>query len=159
MDQVETKNLSKSTRHLTKKSLSVDLTPMVDLGFLLITFFVLTTSLSEPMSTMLVMPKDAPVKTPVKDNAVLTLFPMRNDSIAWYEGAPALRPVLNYCRINELRSLIQHKQKKVAEILGNSNETTILICPGEESTYKNFMTVMDEISINNIIHYFVMKSI
>ena len=157
MAQIEEKTHSKSKKYLHKRSLRVDLTPMVDLGFLLITFFVLTTSLSQPTAAALVMPKDSDVKTPIKENATLTLSLMRNDSIAWYEGAPRIRPVLNYCRFNELRLVIQQKQKKVASILGNRNETIIIIYPGKESTYKNFIDVMDEVSINDITHYFVLN--
>ncbi len=132
---------------------------MVDLGFLLITFFVLTTSLSEPSAAALVMPKDSHIETPVKESAVLTLSLMRNDSIAWYDGTSKTKPVLNYCHFNELRSVIQQKQKKVASILGDRNETIIIIYPGKESTYKNFMDALDEISLNDIKHYFVMKPI
>ena len=159
MAQIEEKTNNKSKRYLHKRSLRVDLTPMVDLGFLLITFFVLTTSLSQPTAAALIMPKDSDVKIPIKENATLTLSLMRNDSIAWYEGAPQIRPVLNYCRFNELRSVIQQKQKKVASKLGNRNATIIIIYPGKESSYKNFMNALDEISINDIKHYFIMKPI
>ena len=157
MAQIEEKANSKSKKYLHRKSLRVDLTPMVDLGFLLITFFVLTTSLSEPKAASLVMPKDSPLKTLVKDNAVLTVSLMRNDSIAWHEGRSTANSSLNFCRFNELRSIIQHKQKKVASILGDRNETIIIIYPGKESTYKNFMDAMDEVSLNDITHYFVMN--
>jgi biopolymer transport protein ExbD len=157
MAQIEEKTHSKSKKYLHKRLLRVDLTPMVDLGFLLITFFVLTTSLSEPTAAALVMPKDSSAKTLVKGNAVLTLMLMRNDSIAWYEGASEANPRITYCRFNELRSVIQQKQKKVASILGDRNETIIIIYPGKESTYKNFMDVMDEVNINDITHYFVVN--
>ncbi|MDQ2862788.1 MAG: hypothetical protein M3R50_03885 [Bacteroidota bacterium] len=91
----------------------------------------------------MVMPKDSHIETPVKESAVLTLSLMRNDSIAWYDGTSKTKPVLNYCHFNELRSVIQQKQKKVASILGDRNETIIIIYPGKESTYKNFMDALD----------------
>jgi len=86
MAPIQEGNRQESKKYSTRKSLRVDLTPMVDLGFLLITFFILSTALSEPLVAQLVMPKDSNVKTPLKENAVLTLSLIRNDSIAYYEG-------------------------------------------------------------------------
>src|ERR1700687_3744258 len=82
MAQIEDNNRSKS-----KRAVRVDLTPMVDLGFLLITFFILTTVLSQPTIASLVLPKDSNIKTPLKENAVLTLMLTRNDSIEYFEGS------------------------------------------------------------------------
>ncbi len=146
---------SKSLSH--KVRLSVDLTPMVDLGFLLITFFILSTTLSQPQSTDLVMPKDSKEKTPLKETAVLTLMPVRNNQIDYYEGRNEAAGITKHCSYNELRSVIQQKQRKVARILGNQNETVIIIDPDSTSSYKNFMDIMDEIQINDIRHYFVVN--
>jgi biopolymer transport protein ExbD len=158
MSQFEENGRRKSNHGSAKKSLGVDLTPMVDLGFLLITFFILTTALSEPTIARLIMPKDSNIKTPVKKNAVLTLLLMRNDSIAWYEGDMPKHELIKHCPFNELRSVIQQKKQKVAKVLGNRNETVVIISPGNESTYKNFVDALDEIQINDIQHYFVVDA-
>jgi biopolymer transport protein ExbD len=158
MAQIEENNSTNSKKYLKRKLMRVDLTPMVDLGFLLMTFFILTTIFSQPTVAKLLMPKDSPENTHVKKNAVLTISLLRNDSIAWYEGIPDKSQSQNYCRLNNLRSIIQQKQKKVAAILGNRSETILIVYPEKESTYKNLVDVLDEVVINDISHYFIMNS-
>jgi biopolymer transport protein ExbD len=148
----------KSKNHSIKKILRVDLTPMVDLGFLLITFFILTTSLSNPTVAKLIMPKDTDKHTDVKQSAVLTLRLMRNNSIDYYEGDTLIPALVQHCSFGGVRSVIQHKQQKVAGILGDSQETVIIISPGSGSTYKNLVDVLDEIQINDIGYYFIVDA-
>ena len=74
MAHIEEKAL-RSVSHKHHRSLKVDLTPMVDLGFLLITFFILTTSMSQLTATHLIMPKDTDgPKILVQQSAVLNVL-------------------------------------------------------------------------------------
>ena len=58
MAQIENNNRSKSKKYSKLKSVRVDLTPMVDLGFLLITFFILTTTFQiQPLQILLYQKK------------------------------------------------------------------------------------------------------
>ena len=158
MAQIEENIHNKSKKYSARRLIRVDLTPMVDLGFLLITFFVLTTALSQPASTNLILPKDSGENILLKESVVLTLRLIRNDSIQYFEGTNENKENTKYCSFKNIRSVIQQKQKKIAAILGNRLETTIIMYPENQSTYKNFMDALDEIQINDIRHYFVMNS-
>lgn len=146
---------SKSLSHRVR--LNVDLTPMVDLGFLLITFFILSTTLSQPTTTDLVMPKDSKDKTLLKESDVLTLMPVRNNLVDYFDGRDESAGTIKHCDYTELRLVIQQKQRKVEKISGHKEETVIIIDPASTSSYKNFMDIMDEIQINDIRHYFVVN--
>jgi biopolymer transport protein ExbD len=67
-------NAPHAHRKTAKTSTRVDLTPMVDLGFLLITFFMLTTALAKPNVMALVMPDRDGDPDPLKNSQALTFF-------------------------------------------------------------------------------------
>ena len=72
-----------------KLSTRVDMTPMVDLGFLLITFFIFTATMNEPTTMDLNMPKDTDKDeevTKAKQSGALTIMLGKNDQVYYYEG-------------------------------------------------------------------------
>lgn len=75
-----------------KLSTRVDLTPMVDLGFLLITFFMLATTLIKPQTMQISMPSKEKVpeeeQTKIKASKAITIILASTDSIYYYFGGP-----------------------------------------------------------------------
>src|SRR5205809_6908473 len=72
-------------RRMHKDSLRIDMTPMVDLGFLLITFFIFTTEISKPATTNLNMPHDGlPINMP--ESKSLTILLNGSNKIFYYYG-------------------------------------------------------------------------
>src|SRR5215203_7390717 len=70
-----------------KLSTRVDLTPMVDLGFLLITFFIFSTTISKPVALGIKMPaSDKPINSTIGESGALTIIPTQNDQIFYYHG-------------------------------------------------------------------------
>src|ERR1041385_3722860 len=72
-----------------KLSTRVDMTPMCDLGFLLITFFIFTTTMQTPTTMDLNMPKDTEKKeeqNEVKQSGALTIMLGKGDQVYYYEG-------------------------------------------------------------------------
>lgn len=82
-------------KRTSRRNTRVDLTPMVDLGFLLISFFVYTTQLSLPTAMSLNMPYDkAEPGDMICESCVLTLFLQEDNTIQYYEGMPESNPVV-----------------------------------------------------------------
>src|SRR3954465_7542701 len=83
-----------------KASTHIDMTPMVDLAFLLLTFFILTTTFSKPKTMDITMPvKDAPKEqqTKIKASLAMSILLTENDKIIWYMGmdSAGVPPVTN----------------------------------------------------------------
>src|SRR5882762_10130782 len=102
-------------KRISKKSTRVDLTPMVDLGFLLITFFVFTTAMTTPAAMKLMVPKASDITSDVPMSKVLTVIPCSNNTIKYYEGAiPASGPLMETSNtVNGIRKIILDKKKRV----------------------------------------------
>lgn len=132
-----------------KKSTRVDLTPMVDLGFLLITFFIFTTTMSQPTSMNLAMPKDTDKPdeiNKVKESGSLTLMLGKGNVIYYYFGNdPATMQTTGY---KDVRKIILDKKKATP-----ADDLFIIIKPDKDATYKNAVDVLDEMSIDDITRY------
>lgn len=156
IDNKKSKNTNKKVI-FKKSNTRVDLTPMVDLGFLLITFFVFTTTLSRPTVMNLNMPYDK-VK-PGDDicaSCVLTILLAKNNRLKYYEGMPKSNPVIKETFFGKdgIRNIILQKRKAVQIARGSSDDFVMIIKPSTESTFQNFVNIVDEVAINNVKHYY-----
>ncbi|HEU0109646.1 MAG TPA: biopolymer transporter ExbD [Flavisolibacter sp.] len=156
-----------------KLSTRVDMTPMVDLGFLLITFFIFTATMSTPNTMRLTMPKDEKDPkdlTEVKESAALTIMLGKGNQVYYYMGQ--IKPDgSNFTSTNfkDIRKVIQDKKAEVmrnhyhdagcekiwAKNGGDQNsckdkDFVVIIKPNEEATYKNSIDMLDEMAINYV---------
>jgi biopolymer transport protein ExbD len=151
-----------------KLSTKIDLTPMVDLGFLLITFFIFTTTMSKPKTMDLSMPKDDPTieekdKTKVKASAVLTALLSKNNLVYYYEGIgddPMKPPAVEVgtFKSGKVRKAIIDLKKRVEGLKANGGLTakdnpTVIIKPDSNCTYEDVVNMLDEMTINAIDVY------
>ena len=152
-----------------KLSTRVDLTPMVDLGFLLITFFMFTTTLAKPKTMEINMPyKDEKIeeeeKSKIKASTAMTVLLSKDHRVYYYEGLaddPTNPPQLQvtYFRPTDgIRDAIINKQKMINDLkqqgsLVAKDQLTILIKPDATSTYEDLVNILDEMSINDVRTY------
>lgn len=138
-----------------KQSTRVDLTAMVDLAFLLITFFMLTTSLSKPIAMDIAKP-DKDVKQPenrldLPASRTMTILLGKDNKVAWYMGvagdnAPTIES------LSQIRKVLIEYKRKVAEATGNdpNKDFIVIVKPTSGSKYHNFVDMMDELEIADI---------
>lgn len=142
-----------------KLSTRVDLTPMVDLGFLLITFFIFTTSMSDPKEMKLILPSDKkpgkPMKTP--ESKTLNIILPGNNKIATYNGFDIKNTKLISGSDNSLRTIIIKKKKEIGDKFNDPDELIVLIKPTEEATYESIVNTLDEMTINEVKTYVFME--
>ena len=162
-----------------KMTVRVDFTPMVDMNMLLITFFMLCTSLSKPQTMEISMPSNdksitEEQQSKVKASQAITLLLGDADKLYYYEGEPdykdytslketsyqadGLRAMLlkrNRTAVNEVNKLKQQKlELKISEESGKDTPT-VIIKATDAASYKNLIDALDEMQICNIGKYVI----
>jgi biopolymer transport protein ExbD len=149
-----------------KQNSKVDLTAMVDLAFLLITFFMLTTTLSKPQSMSLGLPDkdDDPSKNldiKVDENRTMTLMLGADNKLVYYMGllsAPIGGPKeIDYGKDGIRKEIIKRKAA-VLEYTGSKDKGMIVIIkPSKSSNYKNVIDILDEMAITSVPTYTIVN--
>lgn len=147
MAELNNSSGKKSKSHSLKdRSTRVDLTPMVDLGFLLITFFVFTTSMSEAKAMDMTETKNGD-STNVANSGAMTILLGNNHNIFYYHGKEdaAMQKLAGSANMKEIRSLIL--KKKHATDLGN---LMFIIKSDSTATFGDNINLLDEFVICGI---------
>lgn len=135
-----------------KLSTKIDMTPMVDLGFLLITFFILATTLSKPSSMTLNVPDKTKTEEtePIKASNVMTIFLGKDNKAHYIFGKAATEdPEVKTVGYGyDIRKAIQEESRKVP-----ADKFVVVIKPTKESTYRNMVDILDEMAITKIKRY------
>jgi len=156
-----------------KSSTHIDMTPMVDLAFLLLTFFMLTTTFSKPKTMELNMPDKEGEKKEV--NNALTVLLTEKDKIYYYSGAfkpdstvlqltsfdmdKGIHQILldlNKPTFDDITKLAERKEKKELpdstfrrmkkEVQSKMSALTVLIKTDDKAKYKNVVDIIDELN-------------
>lgn len=136
-------------RRSKKMSPRIDMTPMVDLAFLLLTFFMLTTTLTKSYIMEITVPEKTnsiPAGPVLKASQVITLILGEKDKIYWYQGiADAQVNVTNYSA-QGIHQVLEEKKREISQM-------HVMIKPATKSRYKNLVDVLDEMKEMKTISY------
>jgi len=134
----------------------VDLTAMVDLAFLLITFFILTTTLQKNRVVPLVMPVGNQGDA-VAASRTMTIVLGKGGQALCYLGLaekPIIAPKLVPYGYDLQRTLLQ-TSKQVSATTGK--DMIVIIKPSDHSIYKNVVSTLDAMNITNVSSFAITK--
>ena len=121
---------------------------MVDLAFLLVTFFMLTTTFNKPQTMEVNMPekddKNSSVKVP--ESRTTTLVLAENNKVYYYSGSKEPQVQLTDYSATGLRKVLLNKVKTIKDPI-------VIIKAKKESKYKNLVDAIDEMAITGIKIY------
>lgn len=128
-----------------KMSTKIDMTPMVDLAFLLLTFFMLTTTFAKPkvmQISMPVKPDKEEEQNELKESDAFTILLGENNKIFYYEGMMSpntkLEPT-DYTATGIRQILLQRRSSRPS--------TVVMIKAADKANYKNMVDILDEMTI------------
>ncbi|WP_350356589.1 ExbD/TolR family protein [Hymenobacter canadensis] len=129
-------------------STKIDMTPMVDLAFLLLTFFMLTTTFNKPNVMQLTMPvkeKNPEQQSEIKASNAFTILMGEANKVYFYDGllADDVKPELklsNYSADGIRKELLARRRNK---------DLVVLIKPDDKSNYQNMVDILDEMNITD----------
>ncbi len=148
LDEIEVGKVHRADdkeKKASKREVNVDMNPMVDLAFLLLTFFMLATTFNKPQAMELVVPAkpketDLEKETPVKESKTYSLV-LLEDKAFWYRGIT-----------DPSTEQIPLDQNKIEAVLRAAQESTegliVLIKPLETADYEDLVMVFD--ALNNV---------
>lgn len=131
-----------------KQSTKTDMTPMVDLAFLLLTFFLLTTTFNKPKTMEVNMPDkvdDETQQTKINERDILNLVLAEDNKIYWWVGLEPPVSETNYSKTGVRQIVLQHTQA--------NPKMMVLIKPKDESRYENIVNILDEMDITDTKRY------
>lgn len=127
---------AKKKRRKTKRiGINLDMTPLVDIAFLLLTFFMLTTSMSRPQTMEINLPPDENVKVEIAESNLITIRVNDKGEVFWNRGMDAPEKI----EFDKLRGFIREQSQ------ANSKLVT-LVKIDTKAKYEMMVNIMDELN-------------
>ena len=152
----------KSTGSASRGNPRIDLTPMVDLGFLLITFFIFTTTLSVPKTMDINMPVEGP-SMPLAHHTAMTIYLGKDHKLYHYSGTDAMNSVYEKLQQTDFHTIRKAlfdnaanvKSAYINGLKGSKKDDFpfVIVKASAESQYADLVNLLDELNITNMGNY------
>lgn len=142
-----------------KNNPRVDMTPMVDLNFLLLMFFMFTSTFSKPNVMDLGLPAkpdpDAPKPPPteIKLSNSISLLLGKDNKIFWHQEDNTSLTDQNLKETSFDREGIRKIIEQAKAGAADKDKFTVIIKPTDDAVYKNFVDILDEMAITKSERY------
>ncbi|MCX8010552.1 MAG: biopolymer transporter ExbD, partial [Ignavibacteria bacterium] len=117
----------------------IDMTPMVDIAFLLLTFFMLTTSMTKPSTMEINLPPDVSAKVEVAESNLMTLRVREDGKIFWNMGIESAKEV----KPEDLRKLLN-------ETFSANPKLIVLVKIDRKNKFNMLVDIIDELNLAKI---------
>jgi len=144
----ERQKRGKIVRRKKKKRIGfrIDLTPLVDITFLLLTFFMFTTTMLKPQIMEMRIPPEMYAKVEVRASELLTLMLTADNKLYWYKGIADANNKPQEIPIAKLRGLVI--EKNLEPTVKNRLITVLKISP--EANYAKVIQILDELNLAEV---------
>ena len=125
----------------------IDMTPMVDVAFLLLIFFMVTTVFRTPQAMEINLPPDNNNPTPIRESKILQLRVLGEDRVFWKRG-PKTDPWVR----TSIGSL-----KDVIKPLANNDNIVVLINIDREAKFNNMVSIIDQLDLARLGRFSIIE--
>jgi biopolymer transport protein ExbD len=138
----------KKKRKSSKRiGIRIDMTPLVDVAFLLLTFFMLTTSMARPQTMEINLPPDEKAKVEIAESNLMTVYVTEKGDIYWKIGINDAPAKIEYTKF---RGLVRERSQ------ANSKLTTFVkIDP--KAKYETMVNILDELTQADMQRYSIAR--
>ncbi|MFN4299661.1 MAG: biopolymer transporter ExbD [Thermaurantimonas sp.] len=150
MKETTTKKAQRWRKKILESGVDLDMNPMVDMAFLLLTFFMLTTTLTRPFAMELIMPaedKQEGERPAIKASRVLVLIPYKEDTVLYYQGLP--EGDFEKLLIND----VKQTENFFTAFKNSVKDPVIFIKPTETAPYETVVHTIDALNNHGLNRY------
>jgi biopolymer transport protein ExbD len=131
------------SRPKRRVGIRIDMTPMVDIAFLLLIFFMVTTVFRTPQALEINLPPDEDVQIEVAQSKVLSLWVLDTDRVFWKRGGPEVP----WARTSTT------SLEQVLAPFKNNDEIVVVVKIDREAKFNNMVDIIDELDLAKLTRF------